>query len=331
ALTEQQLTIASSRQDLLALEAECKKALEVLDALRLNLSKDGARYRHFAQQCQHSIVYAQQMTAAALAASGLDMSLIESRTDEGQSLEAMLERSNMLLSAADNLARRCWECVERTGDTCSRTKTKAEDLLCQRTHESEQAAKQLRQQATEVDYTIIMAEKSLSKSSKKLAGKQMARTAKLDRTHVMLEHLRETRQQIQGQIQQKLSMLSIDESCRKVTAQSASALDFDPWTQQSNGRKRPVSAGALSRPASLTSFGAVSEAVQKGLAASLTMPGSRSLPPLAALAGPEASPSTPAIDCDSSASTACTRPMSAAGSRPMSAAGRRGKTGGKLP
>ena len=49
--------------------------------------------------------------------------------------------------------------------------------------ETEQAAKALREQASEVDYTIAVAERSLAKSAKRCMGRAMlAKAAKLDRT-----------------------------------------------------------------------------------------------------------------------------------------------------
>lgn len=304
ALYNQQLFINGARDELLSLEREVKKALEIIGELKSDLSADAAGQRHQAENCRASVALVQNAISVAQIEDKL-----EREGAHGNVNQEVLDRARALLDEASRLAERCGEAVYRTGDQCARAKARAEECLAQRTLESENAAKELRKQAAEVDYTIDAAERSLEKSCKRLQGREeVSRAAHLDRTHFALQQLRNTRQQIKVEIQRKSKMQSIDESCRKVTTQSASAEDLFA----SGNRRMP-----MSRPATASGGGLRSSASAWSLAAGpdpaseLTV--TRGLPQLTSL------DRTPCLSvavegADSMASTAATaipRPQSA--------------------
>lgn len=156
----------------------------------------------------------------------------------------MGQRAEMLLAAAAELATRCGLAVQGTDDRCRRAKQRSELLLERRLMDTEKASKQLREQASEVDFTIAVAERSLARSAKRCAGKEnLAKVAKIDATRTALDHLRQTRQALKIHIQNKFKMQTIDASCRKVTSQSASSVETRPATA-SLASQRSMSAGA---------------------------------------------------------------------------------------
>lgn len=298
ALYSQQLCINGARDELLSLEREVRKALEIIGELRSDLSADAASQRHQAENFRASVAVVQNATTFA----GLDGKL-ELEGTAGNINQEVLDRARALLDEASRLAERCGEVVYRTGEQCTRAKARAEDFLAKRTLESESAAKALRRQAQEVDYTIDVAERSLEKTSKRLHGREKAcRVANLDKTQFMLQELRDTRQQIKTEIHRKFEMQRIDESCRKVTTQAASAEDLFASGSRRMPMSRPAtaSAGRLGNSASTWSFAG-------GPDPAYELTGGRGLPQLASLdavGGADSMAST-------AATTAVARPKSA--------------------
>eukprot|EP00931_Biecheleriopsis_adriatica_P015547 TRINITY_DN11817_c0_g1_i1.p1 TRINITY_DN11817_c0_g1~~TRINITY_DN11817_c0_g1_i1.p1 ORF type:complete len:469 (+),score=113.31 TRINITY_DN11817_c0_g1_i1:69-1475(+) len=270
ALRDQEQLIKHSREELLKLEAELKKAIRMIDEVRVALGSNAASQRHLAEHCRASIVSVQQALHVGDAAQADDEAPEESY--EG------LERAEYLLSAAAQLIERCGVAAQQTEKQCTRARTRSESLIAQRATESEQAAKMLRLQATDVDYTIATAERSLDKSSKRLSGRDEAsKAAGLDRTKRLLRDLEQTRMQLKEEIQRKLAMQSIDESCRKVTTQSASAATmFSNTKLERRKQSRPATATGI-RSESSPARGLVD--FEPALAHSSSMP--MSLPALA--------------------------------------------------
>jgi len=232
-LEEQRACISEARTELLNLEGECRRALDMIGQLRLELSKEGASQRHAAEHCRAAVAVLLSPSAVGCE----DVHVAEPRNVE------LAHRAEMLLAAAAELASRCGLAVQSTEERCRRAKQKAELLIEKRLLDTEKAAKQLREQVTEVDYTIAVAERSLARSAKRCAGKEnLAKVAKIDRTRNALDSLRQTRQALTIHIQSKLKMQTIDASCRKVTSQSAS---------ETRPVRRCASAGAGQRRPSL--------------------------------------------------------------------------------
>jgi len=302
ALREQYNCISNARDELLGLEKEVKRAQSMIENLRDELAKDASSQRHASHQLQSTIVIIQQ---------ALTFEAAESKDSAEKDNFEVLERTAALLAAAARLAGRCGEAVQRTSEECSVTRVRAEELLVQRTHQSESAAKKLRQQATEVDYTITVAERSLSKTSKRLAGRpKVSKEAKLDRTKSMLQELRGTRKQLQEEIQRKLAMLSIDESCRKVTAQAAAAEDIANAGGSRLIGSRPATASGISGMRRSASDAALTDARPGVLALDVHLEPAKHLPsPVLSLSY------APSQTADSVASTAASRPKSAVGYR----------------
>eukprot|EP00434_Breviolum_minutum_P034497 symbB.v1.2.030536.t1/scaffold3448.1/size58880/2 len=198
----------------------------MITELRNELSKESASQRHAAEKCR--------ATAAVL------MSVSADDPEDVEVPEAnreLLPRADHLLLAAKDLLSRCSKSIQSTDQNCSRLRQRAELLLERRLLETEKSAKLLREHASEVDYTIAVAARSLEKSEKRCSGKEnLAKAAKLDSTRNALRHLRETRQAMKLQMQNKLKMQTIDASCRKVTSQSASSPSLSSLS-------RPLSAG----------------------------------------------------------------------------------------
>lgn len=239
ALEEEKRCIIASREDILKFESEVKNALEVMEGLRDSLLKDSASQRIAAEHCRAATVIALNQSKL-----GMSVAPEDSCADEEYETESCrdgVERAYVLIAAAEGLSVKSAEIVKTTGELCRQAKDRVEACLERCALATEEAAKALRHGAAEVDYTLLVAERSLVKSGKKLAGREaIAKEAKLDQTFALLGDLRDTRQELQAQIQRKLLMLGIDESCRKVTAQAATGADY--------GRlRRPMSSGALRR------------------------------------------------------------------------------------
>jgi len=233
-LEEQRVCISEARNELLNLEGECRRALEMIGQLRLDLSKEGASQRHSAERCRAVVAILLSVSADPAE----DVDIPEPRNAE------LGQRAEMLLAAAAELATRCGLAVQGTDDRCRRAKQRSELLLERRLMDTEKASKQLREQASEVDFTIAVAERSLARSAKRCAGKEnLAKVAKIDATRTALDHLRQTRQALKIHIQNKFKMQTIDASCRKVTSQSASSVETRPATA-SLASQRSMSAGA---------------------------------------------------------------------------------------
>ncbi|CAJ1332872.1 unnamed protein product [Effrenium voratum] len=212
ALEEQETCIGEAREHLLSLEGETRRALKMIDELRNELSKDAASQRHVADRCRQTVAVLMCPTAEAPE----DNWQPEPRAD-------LQKRADFLLTAARDLIARSSSACRATDERCKAARQKAELLLERRLLDTEKAAKQLREQASEVDYTIAVAERSLARSVKRCMGKEnLMKAAQLDRTRQKLDHLCKTRTAIKLHIQDKLKMQTIDASCRKVTSQSAS-------------------------------------------------------------------------------------------------------------
>jgi len=231
ALEGQLRGISDARSELLSLEGECRRALEMITELRNDLSKESASQRHAAEKCRAT-------AAVLMSVSADDPEDVEVPEANGE----LLPRADHLLLAAKDLLSRCSKSIQSTDQNCSRLRQRAELLLERRLLETEKSAKLLREHASEVDYTIAVAARSLEKSEKRCLGKEnLAKAAKLDSTRNALHHLRETRQAMKLQMQNKLKMQTIDASCRKVTSQSASSPSLGSLS-------RPASAGRSVRP-----------------------------------------------------------------------------------
>lgn len=226
ALEGQLRGISDARTELLSLEGECRRALEMITELRNDISKESASQRHAAEKCRATAAVLMSVSAEA-----------PEEVEVPPANEDLLPRADHLLLAAKDLLSRSSKSIQSTDQNCSRLRQRAELLLERRLLETEKAAKLLREHASEVDYTIAIAERSLAKSEKRCLGKEnLAKAAKLDSTRNALDQLLATRQAMKVQMQNKLKMQSIDGSCRKVTSQSAS----DPL---SLSMSRPASAG----------------------------------------------------------------------------------------
>lgn len=236
--------LSFARHDLLALEWEVKLALESLQAMRACLSQDAAVRRHAAEHCRAKIVSVQQAVLQGSAPNLVDLDDRIEATDD----KLVLHRAFTMLSAAESLGRRVTEVVLRTGKEVRTAQQRTEQVLSNRVAEVEEAGKNLRKQALEVDYTIGQAERSLASTSKKLDAS--SRSSPYETTMAMLEELRKARQHLQVEIQLKVTQLSVDEACRKVTPQSASAMDANTSTMD---RRRPGTAGKMRRPVSAMS------------------------------------------------------------------------------
>ncbi|CAK9040402.1 unnamed protein product [Durusdinium trenchii] len=84
----------------------------------------------------------------------------------------LLPRANYLAVQAEDLLSRCSKSIQSTDKNCFRARRRAELFLENRLLETEKSAKALREQASEVDYTIAIAERSLAKSIKRCLGKE---------------------------------------------------------------------------------------------------------------------------------------------------------------
>lgn len=256
-------TLSFARHDLLALEWEVKLALESLQAMRSCLSQDFAKRKHAAELCRSNIVSAQQAAAHGQTGGGH----LSDAHGEAAEDKSVLLRAMAMLAAAEGLGSRCTEVVQRTGRECRTAATRTESSLQQRVAEVEEAGKNLRKQACEVDYTIALAERSLTQASKKLDVS--GRASQIDSTKALLEELRLARQNLQVEIQQKFSQLTIDESCRKVTPQSASGVETNVGGAE---RRRPATAGGkVRRPESAATVSSLGSDAARSL---------RVLPPL---------------------------------------------------
>lgn len=212
ALEEQGRCISDARFELFGLEGECRKALQMIGELRNDISKESASQRLAGEKCRAN--------AAVLMSVSADT---PEEVDVPPPNRELLPRANYLAVQAEDLLSRCSKSIQSTDKNCFRARRRAELFLENRLLETEKSAKALREQASEVDYTIAIAERSLAKSIKRCLGKEnLAKAAKLEDTRSALDHLRETRQAMKLQIQNKLKMQVIDGSCRKVTSQSAS-------------------------------------------------------------------------------------------------------------
>lgn len=126
------------------------------------------------------------------------------------------------------------------------------------------AAKLLRKQALSVDYTIASAQKSLASRSIKYLTSKTSRgsllpaggdahrgemLAKAEDIHSITSDLAQTRQQLQEEINRKLAMQSVNQSCLKVTAQAASAEDIAANSGHSSPRTpTPIMRRSVSSP-----------------------------------------------------------------------------------
>merc|ERR1712037_333181 len=93
--------------------------------------------------------------------------------------------------------------------------------------------KNMKDQAKEVDYTIVAAERSLFATRRQLGRGDKDGLARMAATNLLLDDLRTTRTDLQHDILSKTHCLNLDESCRKVTAQMATE----------KKRQRPMTTG----------------------------------------------------------------------------------------
>jgi len=217
----------SAWQDQSELEAEVRHALEPLPSAMAELGRDAAR-RRLLVEADHAAIVADLLHPANCYPVP-PPEAVEMVEVDGQMMtpvQALLCQVASHSDAIDRLRKQADDVIVRTTQECTRATAFVTETLARRTAQTEAEAKYIRRSIPEVDETIEAAERSLATSRKKLDTRDRRGLATYDGTKAMLEDLRGSRLDLQRELQQKNHLLSIEESCRKVTPQWASAQEL---------------------------------------------------------------------------------------------------------
>lgn len=232
ALQAEKKVLHSARQELLSMEGDVKDTSAGLDTIRSELSKDTARKRLTVEAARSGLI-----SVASAPVLSTSMGATRSLSDEDAVLDSATIRSQAwsLMDHAHNLSMQSGVVIARLKADSKRATARVGESLSKYSRELEETINHFRQHAKEVDYTIVVAERSLASTKKKLDLHDPQSMSTFEAAENMLEELRLSRKELQHDMRQKSLSLSIGEACKKVTPKTASV------------RLRPQSTGATLR------------------------------------------------------------------------------------
>jgi len=231
ALESEQKTLTVARQQLFELEEQARNLLKELSGIRNRLTADAAN-RRFAVELDRAAIISISTGGGATSAPVHGHDMLEAGADNPLDTKELHKKAVDLEESVDQLCQKTDSKIFQTRQECLRSSAKVENALMHNCKNLSDLGKELKDQAKEVDYTILQAERSLWRNKKKVGANDKVAQSKFDSTTSLLGDLRQTRQMLQNDIACKTVSLVVDENCRKVTPQKASC------------RRRPASSGA---------------------------------------------------------------------------------------
>lgn len=222
ALQAQHHSLAAARQSLLILEERARQVLKDLEGVRGQLSKDAAQRRLAVELDRAWIISLNSIPTSSTSQSPLPPAPAQPSDIDPVASQALSRHVLELEGAVKSLKAESAAEMLRLKEECSKALGRVEELLMRSTYALDDMGKRLKGQAKEVDSTIKHAERSTSSTMKNLQKGDNVGAAKVKALEALINDLRQTRQDLQEDINLKAALLSIDERCRKVTPAMAS-------------------------------------------------------------------------------------------------------------
>lgn len=236
ALEAEMQVIQASKTSFLAWEQEAQQLLADLVELQGDLSRD-ATARRLQAEADKASLFAGRLNVEPDA--------------QMANIQEMLVRATGLQEHAEGHTKTANAIIVRSRQEVGRAASWVDQALVQCMSHAEGAARQLRLQSQEIEDTINDAEMSLLKSRRKIDSRDRRRVFNYECGCQKLDELRESRKELARELQMKLSVITIDSTCRKLAPRTleprliSSSATASPASQ----RRRPASASLIGRRA----------------------------------------------------------------------------------
>lgn len=255
ALAAEQEILNSAREAMLVLGGELMRRIDELNKVRTEISAETAQVRREAneadKQGNHNALNSAPNSVASTPRASVMRSPQSFRNNEDmkerhQALIVMGKRASELQAEVGDLSQRTDILLTQSKAAADQSAAHVSGTLQRRTGEASALTRTMRSHVTNADFALLVAERTLEKSVRKLDPDDAQALSKFAASKGMVEELRCTKKDLQEDLWRKTVSLNIDEACRRVTPQwAAGCYERPPETARSPAsatRRRPMSA-----------------------------------------------------------------------------------------